>query len=98
MIGFRKKEKQAEPIVEGIDHDELTQSIPAEALAWMESVGIQEIGKPLEYHSLHSDMLYSRDYLANTPLEELIEKEAKNRDLMKDGKLYELSKRHYRLS
>jgi hypothetical protein len=57
------------------------QSIPEETLAWMKSVGIFEIGKPMEFQSIHSDMIYSRDYLANTPLETLIEKEVKNRDL-----------------
>ncbi|MBP1907066.1 hypothetical protein J2Z32_003731 [Paenibacillus turicensis] len=56
------------------DHDVLKErntTIPQETLDWMEEVGITELGRSFSYHLPSTGMIYSKDYLKNTPLEQI---------------------------
>jgi len=48
-----------------------TNSISEEKRQWMEEVGIVELKQPMKFLDTGSMMLYSEDYLKNTPLEEI---------------------------
>lgn len=45
--------------------------ISEEKRKWMESVGIVELKQPMKFWAPDNEMLYSEDYLKNTPLEEI---------------------------
>ncbi|MFE9279382.1 hypothetical protein ACPC37_34765 [Streptomyces griseoincarnatus] len=45
--------------------------ISEEKRMWMESVGIVELKQPMKFWAPDNEMLYSEDYLKNTPLEEI---------------------------
>lgn len=45
--------------------------IGQEKLDWMDDVGFIELKQPIKYLATGSGMLYSEDYLKNTPLEDI---------------------------
>lgn len=45
--------------------------ISQEKLDWMESVGIIELKQPMKFLATRKEMMYSEDYLKNTPLEKI---------------------------
>ncbi|MNO32246.1 hypothetical protein D3C76_222320 [compost metagenome] len=47
------------------------EEISQEKLDWMKRVGIKEFKIPMKFHSQCGNILYSEDYIKNTPLEEI---------------------------
>lgn len=60
-------------VSEDIQHNQ-TDSIPKETLKWMDEVGIHEVSKILRYTARHGSMMYSHEYLRDTPLDEIKER------------------------
>jgi hypothetical protein len=48
---------------------------------WMKKVGIREVNRPLKYISTETGMMYSEEYIKETPLDELKAKFEKSKDL-----------------
>lgn len=46
-------------------------TIPQETLDWMKDVGVTELGRSFSYHLPSTGMIYSNEYLKNTPLEQI---------------------------
>lgn len=57
-------------VSEDIQHNQ-SDAIPKETLKWMEEVGIHEVSKILRYTARRGSMMYSHEYLRDTPLDEI---------------------------
>ena len=60
-----------------------SQFLSEEKLQWMKEVGINKFDKPMKYHAPYG-MLYSEEYIASTPLDELKKKFAESQRCLQE--------------